>query len=953
MANDIYIKKQLYDNAVSVIVDDLTDDMAQIADEINIDSAETISALKEEQGIAFSALVPLDYKVYEQERENLDKQSYKFPSILSLGALKAWDTIPSDIISSPFASQRPLLVPFEQYHIAFFNPRNSAYKAKMLNILELAGLKAITSLPDALAQVIIVDKNGSGSNFPTLAKLDKKICPYILSDDAEIDSAFYELKQSMSSVAQSITQKNYSSIEDYNNNTDEIPQAYKFIFIADYPSGFTRQSSEALLAIMSSGPKSGIYVFMGLSANSRDGLKQQLVSNIPLSELVRFTTLFEFEEPTHHYNKKKYIEDNVNIFYSPMKNADKLKSIYNTIYKIDFEKPNLTLMNNIVADLNKRIEKINIKPVIDILKTIPASDEEYWTKDASRGICVPFAKAGIENIYLSLGVNKHGEDEPTHHGLIGGTTGSGKTVALHDIILHTCINYSPDEVKFWLLDYKEGTEFATYRDFPYVEILSMESEIEFGHQVLEKAIAEMEERGKLFKNLNAQDLDSYNAKVKEINTETNSNALQKLPRVIIIIDEFQHLFPEKHTISQKTNELMNDILRRGRSFGFNLLLATQTVIGINMDQSLMSNLQLRIALKMNAQDASRFFADNNQAPKSLRDPGQGIYNRAGGAVGENIFFQAYLAKTKSIEKIKSKITGMMLDRYGEQEYAQRIGKRFVYSGDTPAVVSNNKKYSKTSDTLSAYIGEYAGLELEHLKLTFKREFADNLLIVGPNVLHSASIFAYILDQLAGSTKNPKIYYGTFLSLLQESCSTRLKRYPNADITELSNANIIEHISEISQEFIKRKDAVQKNGMAAIKAEREIFIMLYFVEGSNIMRNSTSTLYSDRSSDARSAKSHLLKVIEEGADYGIHVCISAQSYKDMIDLDLNQEVQRFKKRIVIKGNSGDSKIFGDEGIYEDSKSKNVAMYLSGDVNSSLVKFKPYIDPVIEKVVVNNV
>ena len=524
---------------------------------------------------------------------------------------------------------------------------------------------------------------------------------------------------------------------------------------------------------------------------------------------------------------------------------------------------------------------------------------------------------------------------------------------MHDIILHTCINYSPDEVKFWLLDYKEGTEFAIYRDFPYVEILSMESEIEFGHQVLEKAIAEMEERGKLFKNLNAQDLDSYNAKVKEINTETNSNALQKLPRVIIIIDEFQHLFPEKHTISQKTNELMNDILRRGRSFGFNLLLATQTVIGINMDQSLMSNLQLRIALKMNAQDASRFFADNNQAPKSLRDPGQGIYNRAGGAVGENIFFQAYLAKTKSIEKIKTKITGMMLDRYGEQEYAQRIGRRFVYSGDTPAVVSNNKKYSKTSDTLSAYIGEYAGLELEHLKLTFKREFADNLLIVGPNVLHSASIFAYILDQLAGSTKNPKIYYGTFLSLLQESCSTRLKRYPNADITELSNANIIEHISEISQEFIKRKDAVQKNGMAAIKAEREIFIMLYFVEGSNIMRNSTSTLYSDRSSDARSAKSHLLKVIEEGADYGIHVCISAQSYKDMIDLDLNQEVQRFKKRIVIKGNSGDSKIFGDEGIYEDSKSKNVAMYLSGDVNSSLVKFKPYIDPVIEKVVVNNV
>ncbi|MFL1706542.1 FtsK/SpoIIIE domain-containing protein [Campylobacter sp. MOP7] len=948
-----YIKKELYVNATDTLRQDLRNDMYSISQEIDADNIETIQDLNNDGlGIAFSAISPLNFQTYMADRKLLSKDNYKFPAILQGGALKSWKNVPSQLLSENFFSRRPLLIPFSEQHIGFFS--NIKHKDLIYNTLELLGLKAITALPDALAQCIIIDKNGSGNNFPHILTFDKKITNKVMTEEAEIERILFELKQSITSIAQSITQKQYTSIEQYNNNTDEIPQPYKFLFIADFPHGFTKRAMDNLNAILSNGAQSGIYVFMTISLRSRDGLSQSIGGNLRLEDIAKNMTIFEVEENSmHDYTKQGLLNKNVMLAHTPLRDSKGIKALYNNTYKIDFEKFNADLVQDIISDLNKRIEGINIKPIINILKTLPQNKEDYWTRSASKGLCTPFAKAGIENIYLSLGVNNYGEDEATYHGLIVGATGSGKTVALHDIILQTAIHYSPEEVEFWLLDYKEGTEFAAYKDFPYVKILSMESEIEFGHQVLKKAIDEIERRGDLFKQMQVNNLQGYNEKINILNKESSSK-LKILPRIVIVIDEFQNLFPNLPRITSITNERMDDALRRGRSFGVNIILATQTLLGINMDQSLMSNLQLRIALKMADKDIPKVFSENNLAPRTLRDPGQGIYNRSGGVEGENVFFQAYYADMKAISTIQENILSLMQERYSPEEYQDFFKNRFIYNGDTPANISNNSTIKQPLNTFSPYIGESSGLQLDHLKLQFKSEYADNLLMVGNNILHASSIFGYILDQLANCKKESSIYFGAYYSTLQNTFEARIQdkiknqktAHPNTQLAFLTNVNTEGYIQELSDELDRRKEAlsVATDQKDEKRKHKSIFFMLFFADGMNILRAGYSA---DETQKLK--KKQLFKIIELGPELGIHTCLFISDYRKVVDFDLNSKLGDFKKKIVLKGGTGNTKIFGDDSTYQESSSKNVAMYSSGGSDADTQKFKPYIDATLKKVI----
>ena len=589
----VYVKEQLKNNAENILRNTLSGDIGASNQQARENNGEIISRLNEEKGIPYLALTDFSLDIYNAEKPNITKFNYTFPGVLSLGKLRNWRGIPSKVITEEFNSSIPLLIPTEFSHLGFvYNQYN---KDTIFGLLELAGLKMIASLPDGLAKVTIIDNSGSGQNFPRLITLNKKIVMDILSNEESIDRAMQKFKESMNIVTQSIAKNGFKSIEEFNNNKDEIPQPYNFIFIANFPSAFNKRSAEALISLLESGPAAGFHIFMTFSIPAGTTEKQDIVSGIPLGNFLRNISLFEFSN-----SRDAHLKNSVMMIASPLKNE--IRDFYNNVYSIDFEKFYEEDVKALISDLNKRISNVSIRHVISIMKTLPEI-EDFWQKDSSVGICVPFAKSGIEDIYFSLGVNQMGETEPTFHALVGGTTGSGKTVTLNDIILHTTINYSPDSVQFWLLDYKEGTEFAIYRNFPYVKILSVESEIEFGHEVLEKAINTITERGEIFKEYNVSNIVDYNNAVKTLNENTGTN-IPIMPRIIIVIDEFQKLFPSsKLSIIQKSNTYIEDIVKRGRSFGINLILSTQTLKDLSIDSSILSNMPLRIALKMDEKDA--------------------------------------------------------------------------------------------------------------------------------------------------------------------------------------------------------------------------------------------------------------------------------------------------------------------------------------------------------------
>src|SRR6202008_252043 len=97
------------------------------------------------------------------------------------------------------------------------------------------------------------------------------------------------------------------------------------------------------------------------------------------------------------------------------------------------------------------------------------------------------------------------------HTLIAGKTGSGKSTLLHALVTNLAMWYSPDEVEFYLVDFKKGVEFKTYatNELPHARAIAVESDREFGLSVLQRIDAELSRRGELFRRAGVQDLASY------------------------------------------------------------------------------------------------------------------------------------------------------------------------------------------------------------------------------------------------------------------------------------------------------------------------------------------------------------------------------------------------------------------------------------------------------------
>jgi len=865
----------------------------------------------------------VSFEDLKKEREALKKEQYHFPDIINLGKLVNDKTIYSKIMKdNSFRTDVPFFVPVQNAGIAFLI--NHKYSDRINRLLEIVGIDMISSLPDGLVKVTLIDKSGSGQNMPILSALHEKFIEgKVLSEDNEIENELEEIKHSMGAIAQSISANGFDSIEEYNTETEEVPQRYNLVFINGFPNGFSKKATENLASLIESGSKSGIYVFMSINYDPVYGLNQS-INGITLNHIIKQMTTFEFSDRPHDLLTKKIINENVEVLKIPLKNEEDLKVMWNTKFKIKMKEVNPNELKKRVRYLNEIIKDLDLKPVIDIEKVYPPK-EKFWSKSAGKGVCVPFGKKGIENTFLSIGINQYGEDEATHHALIGGSTGSGKTVLVHDIILMISMFYSPKEVQFFLLDYKEGTEFAVYKDFPYVNILSMESEIEFGHEVLDRAIKTMEDRGALFKKVGAANLVTYNSKVEE---------KDKLPRIIIIIDEFQVLLPKDQRISSKTNEKLDRILRLGRSFGINLMLATQTLKGVDLDPAIMSNIPLRIALKMDEKDAAKLFTEDNTAPKFLKNPGEGIYNKSYGNSKSNLHFQAYKCLGDSVKNTMDMVLEHMNQNMNPIIIEEIKESRFVYNGESEGNFNNNEKIHELVKnkeyTNKIYIGEPAGLSKEHTYISFENnDFGENLLVLGADQVKAASLFYYMTKQIMELQEgNNKVYFFNFNLQYKKTFAEKFKEFEGERFNLIDNKDSEKYLEEIYEEYKRRKEISENENVDFDK----LFFFMFYIE--------SSKLFSGAGYGNKNTKM-IEDMLRNGPEVGVHIALYATNFSTMTENDLSRELSKFKKKIALKG--GDSiKIFGTDSAASFSKSDNVSIIDSGKIGNSLSKFKPYIE-----------
>lgn len=205
----------------------------------------------------------------------------------------------------------------------------------------------------------------------------------------------------------------------------------------------------------------------------------------------------------------------------------------------------------------------------------------------------------------------------TPHLLVAGTTGSGKSTFINDIIMSILYTRTPEEVRFLMIDAK-GVELIAYNKIPHLQVPVAKSASQaFG--ILHYAEQEMNRRYKEFSNYRVKNIDDYNAIAPED---------KALPRIVIIVDEYMEMMFEA---PRDLEDVIARLARLSRAAGIHLVLATQRPSSDVITSDIKANIQCRASFTVVDWRESKTIIDRTGAERLLGN-GDMLYSAADAAV---------------------------------------------------------------------------------------------------------------------------------------------------------------------------------------------------------------------------------------------------------------------------------------------------------------------------------
>ena len=258
--------------------------------------------------------------------------------------------------------------------------------------------------------------------------------------------------------------------------------------------------------------------------------------------------------------------------------------------------------------------RLSILDVLGLPDPSSAAIVDRW-RVAGRGLRAPIGRGAAGDFVLDMR-----QDGP--HGLLGGTTGAGKSELLQTVVASMAVAHRPDQLAFILVDYKGGAAFKDCVQLPHVIGFVTDLDGHLVHRALVSLNAELHRRERLLADLDAKDI-----------IEAERKAPDRAPaNLLLVVDEFAALAKDLPEFVDG----MVDVAQRGRSLGIHLILATQRPAGV-INDNIRANTNLRIALRMNDATDSQDVLDTKDAallPRSI--PGRALV-RTGH--GETTLFQ--------------------------------------------------------------------------------------------------------------------------------------------------------------------------------------------------------------------------------------------------------------------------------------------------------------------------
>jgi energy-coupling factor transporter ATP-binding protein EcfA2 len=779
-------------------------------------------------------------------------------------------------------------------------------------------LRAVTSVPAGNLNVTIIDPEGLGKQFSwimSLADVDPSLVNHrVWTQPLHISEQLANAARHVEDIIQQSLRNRFANLIEYNKSAGPMAVPYRLIVWSNFPFGLDDHSWQSLCSIMSSGGKCGVGVILQVSDT--------------------------YVWPTFA-DRSKLDEFGLRLKLAalPSQVVNSIASDPSVAITIDHPELSMYLVLPEQPPSEERIQEIMEHQVASTLnlgkrvvpfESIEIPGTEQQIASSAEGLSIPLgiSDAGrVQSLKLGMGT--------AQHVLIAGKTGSGKSSLLHTLITSAAMKYSPEQLRLVLLDFKKGVEFQVYAEtmLSHADIIGIESKREFGVSTLEYLDRVLHARGEAFRQWGVQDLPSLAKKYPQ----------HGLPRILVLIDEFQELFVEDDKLSQQASMLMDRIVRQGRSFGIHLILASQTLGGAySLPRTTLSQMAIRIALHCDSSDAMLILSEDNTAAERLRHSGQAIYNDAGGRFESNSNFQvAYVEKNAQVERL----VGLKKYPIPHSPTTNALGRQIVFEGHKPAIWDEASIAMAMSDlhmddaSLPMILGESVSIDPPIIK-SLSRSAGRNVMVVGQDESIAAALlaslvagFSYLAPAMDRSSDQPSVVLLDGSRNEDESLRSLIGQLANNKrLVQIADVRSIDTTMEAIKLELDRRSA------APDQAYPSMLVAVVNISRFRELRRSEEYSFGEAGGGSPKPDAVLADLMRDGPTLGMHVWLWADSAATLTRWISRQSLRDIELRILMQMSASDSNQLIDTNA-ANRLDRYVAL-VHDDIEGKATKFRPF-------------
>ncbi|MEN1681444.1 MAG: FtsK/SpoIIIE domain-containing protein [Planctomycetota bacterium] len=782
------------------------------------------------------------------------------------------------------------------------------------DLLQAVMLRWITGQPPGKVRFTVLDPVGLGEAFNSFMHLadyeEGLIATRIWSEPRDITEQLARLTHHMETVLQRYLRSEYDTIHEYNAQAGEVAEPFQVLVVNGFPAGFSDDTARRLVTLATNGPKCGVYVMVSIDGSLR------LPNDVPIEDLMADAVRLNWNQ-----QRTRFEWDYPLLGKLPLRLA---------------EPPAPERMVTLLKQVG-RAAKDAVRVEVPFEVVAPAADG-LWQRTCGDELRVPLGRAGanrLQDVRLGKGTSQHL--------LVAGKTGSGKSTFLHALVTSAAMHYSPRELEFYLVDFKKGVEFKSYatNNLPHARVVAIESEREFGLSVLQRLDEELSRRGELYRESGVQNLADFREKHRDV----------AMPRILLVIDEFQELFTEDDKLAQESTLLMDRLVRQGRAFGMHVVLGTQTLAGAySIARSTLGQIAVRVALACSEADAHLILSDErNTAARFLSRPGEAIYNDQNGLLSANELFQVvWLPDNERSERLAN--VNRLREARGES-WPPPV----VFEGNAPADPRENealrmriaecglrndaRPQGEATASLardSAFLGDSVAIR-PPTAVHFGRHGGSNLLIVGPDERSALGMLTVGGVSLAAADPSSRLVVldATRPGDASEGVWQRVADALPEGAELAKPATAPATLAVLAAEVARREAESDESAPS-------IYLLIHNAGRFRDLRRSDDDFSFSMDADKpKSPDKHLAEILKSGPGVGVHALVWCDSYNAASRLFDRTTMREFALRVVMQMSAADSSNLIDTPVASTLKPHRAFFY--SDETGEIEKLRPYGPP----------